>query len=186
MPKICSVEGCDRKCFGHGYCQLHWYRWNKYGDPNKVSFRRHAKKVRGTPTHNSWSLMKNRCYCPSATSYPYYGGRGIKICDRWLGVDGFDNFLEDMGPRPEGCTLDRIDSDGDYCPENCRWADIHTQTANRRIKKQGNSITGVFYREDQDSWAASLTVNKIEHRKYFKSKQKAIEYRRYLESVFLS
>ena len=130
--------------------------------------------------------MKNRCYCESATSYKYYGGRGVEVCERWRGVYGFDNFVKDMGTRPSGCTLDRIDPNGNYCPENCRWANIYVQTANRKIKKQGGSKTiGVFYRKDKKIWAASLTVDKIEHRRYFQTEEEAISYRHFLESIYL-
>lgn len=87
----------------------------------------------GSPTWISWSAMKSRCYWEPSAGYAYYGGRGICVCDRWLGRDGFENFLADMGERPEGMTLDRIDSDGDYEPSNCRFATPLEQIRNRRV-----------------------------------------------------
>ena len=96
-----------------------------------------------TSTWRSWKSMKQRCYLKTMHSYKYYGGRGIKVCDRWL--ESFANFASDMGERPEGTTLDRIDSNGDYTPENCRWSDIHTQNTNRRIPiKRVNKYKGVY------------------------------------------
>lgn len=83
----------------------------------------------GSPTHNSWLAMKSRCNNPNHNRYKSYGGRGIKVCDRWL--NSFENFLEDMGERPPGMTIDRKNVDRDYCPENCRWATTKTQGRNR-------------------------------------------------------
>ena len=81
----------------------------------------------------SYSNAKQRCYNKKCDHYYRYGARGIKMCQRWL--DSFDNFLEDMGKCPEGMSLDRINSDGDYCPENCRWADSITQATNRSMTR---------------------------------------------------
>lgn len=89
-----------------------------------------ATRGRGTtPEFRSWLAMRQRCYYEKSEKYLRYGGRGIKVCDRWR--DSFENFLVDMGARPEGMTLDRIDNDGDYEPGNCRWATPAQQMENR-------------------------------------------------------
>lgn len=92
---------------------------------------RHGHAVRSgkTPEYKTWQSMIQRCRNPKVKNWEYYGGRGIRICERWL---IFDNFLADMGPRPPDHSLDRIDNDGHYEVGNVRWATRAEQHANRR------------------------------------------------------
>jgi len=83
-------------------------------------------------TYKTWICMRQRCSNKNATNYSYYGGRGITYDPRW---EKFEAFLLDMGERPEGLSIDRINNDGNYCKSNCRWADATTQANNQRPKK---------------------------------------------------
>jgi len=87
----------------------------------------------GDRTYGSWSAMKARCLNPKNGRYNSHGGRGIKVCGRWL--ESFQNFLSDMGERPEGKSLERVDNDGHYEPGNCRWATPIEQASNTRSVK---------------------------------------------------
>jgi hypothetical protein len=86
-----------------------------------------------TPTHNSWLAMKQRCGYAAGETFARYGAQGITVCDRWL--HSFENFLADMGERPRGMTLDRIDNAKGYEPGNCRWATHRQQRMNQERMK---------------------------------------------------
>jgi len=89
----------------------------------------HAIYGKVSRTYRSWQAMKERCYKPKSINYGRYGGKGITVCERWR--NSFVNFLADMGERPEGTTMDRKNSKGNYEPGNCRWATDDIQQQNR-------------------------------------------------------
>lgn len=98
-----------------------------------------------TPTHRSWLAMISRCTTRGTPGWKRYGGRGIRVCKRWTGKRGFENFLADMGPRPAGLTLDRKRVNGNYTPTNCRWATKFQQanntSRNRTLTWNGRTMT---------------------------------------------
>lgn len=85
--------------------------------------------MRNSKTYKIWCGVLSRCRTPSASGYANYGGRGISVCERWM---SFENFFADMGECPDGGSIDRIDTNGNYEPGNCRWADRKTQNRNQR------------------------------------------------------
>jgi hypothetical protein len=133
----CMCE-CGREClkehhylrFGAKSCGCLWKERTR--EAGKL---RRTHGMSKSTEYRAWRSMQARCHNPKCKSYPHYGGRGITICDRW--VDSFENFLEDMGRRPPGkYSLDRIDVNGNYQPDNCRWATDEMQNNNRRPMKR--------------------------------------------------
>lgn len=137
------------------------------------------------PEYRTWASMKNRCLNPRNSAYRYYGKLGITICDRWLDKEGFIHFLNDMGPKPsESHTIDRIDTLGNYEPNNCRWSTRHEQTRNRR---NASSHIGVTYYRYGHKWLAQLDVNRrTVLREYYDTFEEALAARRQAESKYLS
>jgi len=118
----------------------------------------HCKGRQRTPTNSAWIALRQRCNNPKNTAYKNYGGRGIKVCKRW---EKFENFLADMGEMPEGLTIERIDNDGNYCPENCKWATYTEQTRNNRNTKLNPLKVQVIKKLLQESCLTQQSIGDI-------------------------
>lgn len=109
-----------------------------------------------TAEYRTWASMKSRCFNKNTVSYKNYGGRGLTVCSRWLGTDGFYNFLDDMGLKPsDRHTIERRDNSKGYCPENCRWATREEQSENRRNVHQ---ITFSGERKTIKQWSVATGI----------------------------
>ena len=137
------TKGSIRHC-GCKYSKRHSWQRKKpsFGHHRTYKGRDGKLHQRASSELLSWLAMKGRCLYKTTPDYTNWGARGISICPRWLEpqAKGFRNFIEDMGPRPIGKTLDRKNPNGHYEPSNCRWADSDTQGQNRRFVLEANGI----------------------------------------------
>lgn len=157
----CSIGKCERVIFAKKMCSTHY------------------KKQWRPPEYQVWDSMKQRCNNPNNKKYHLYGGRGIRVCERWL---DFNNFLEDIGRRPKGkYTIDRINPDGDYEPTNCRWATYSEQNYNLRLRSDNTTgYKGVYFdkRRVKPWWAYVYIDKKRVGLGYFETKDEAIKARK--------
>lgn len=190
--ELCSIDGCSRANFLRTYCSRHYHSWRYYGDPLRVTQIREAIKAKKCSIKDCgskffakercvrhynkyqleknnlrgrWYSMKQRCYNPDNAGYVNYGGRGIKVCERWLGEEGLSNFIKDMGEPPTPAhSIDRRDVDGDYSLENCRWVTRTVQNLNTRLRKDNKSgYRGVGWLPNNRKWQASIRVKTKDH-----------------------
>ena len=129
----CSIEGCEKSHSAKSYCRMHYTRFRRHGDPTFTKVEMHGLHRLFNKEYAVWIAMKDRCNNPNNKFYKDYGGRGIEVCEEW--THSFKRFMEDMGPKPEGYSIDRTDNDSGYSPDNCCWATMKEQATHRRITR---------------------------------------------------
>lgn len=171
---VCRIAGCENKVAAWGMCKMHYYRWKRENaEPCTVDgcdkpqtakglcqacYMRHRtngttdRKYDGRtkhPLHKTWSSIIQRCTIPSAGNYRYYGGRGIKVCDRWK--NDFWAFVEDLGTKPSPWhSIERLDHNGHYEPGNCCWATEREQSRNKRVTRLNKALASEIKRRYLD------------------------------------
>lgn len=179
LIKLCSIDNCKGIVKARGWCNKHWYRWYKHGDPLTTKtlkeYERHGHQYKKkTKVYTAWDSIIQRCTNKNDIEYQHYGGRGIHICEEWR--HSFMAFYNYLGEPPNGkYTIDRIDNDKGYQPGNVRWATQTTQNFNQRIRSDNTSgYRGVSWSKVMHRWAVEITVNGRRHKLgYYNTPQEA-------------
>lgn len=156
----CQIKECNNKYHAKGYCNKHYIRYKKHGDPLFTLKERHG--MRWTRTYRSWTSMLSRCTDINSHAYKDYGGRGIKVCNKWK--NSFLAFYKDMGERPEDLQLNRINNDGNYAPNNCRWTTVKQNSRNRR----SNVLNMEIAQQIRHLYKNGLSIKNISEKLKFK------------------
>ena len=185
MNKICSISNCKNKHVAKSFCQKHYDSYKKYGDPLIVKIKVGENRL-NHPLYGCYRSMKKRCLNPNNPDYKNYGGRGIKIAEEWLGIDGFTNYANYLSKLDNylkpGYSIDCIDNNGDYEPGNIRFATKTQQNLNQRPKYNPLGLPGVFKKKNR--FGARIQINN--RRVYlgmFSSAEEA--HQKYLEALNL-
>ena len=172
--RLCTIDGCNKKHMAKSFCNTHYFRYLRHGSPHIVK----QHKMSNTPIYVTWQGMKDRCLNPNYKGYHNYGGRGITVCDRWM---KFENFYADMGEKPDGMQIDRINNDGNYTPENCHWATPAENSRNRQNTvlslgkaKQIRTLRKTGLTLSQISKKLNVKLHNVEHVLYSNSWTKCI------------
>ena len=182
-PSETSTQKARYGLYECQYCGKHWEcNSNSINSGNTKSCgcwgarRLISHGLRYNKFYSTAISMIKRCTNPNDTHYKYYGGRGITVCGEWLDVTNFVAWAEATHPNIEGLSLDRIDNDKGYSPENCRWADRSMQCVNQRMKKNNTSgYVGVCWHSRCNNWRASIDLNKVRiNIGTFKTKEEAV------------
>jgi len=179
--KWCSIEWCESKHYSRNYCIKHYAKVRKYWDALFIKNAPSSDRD-NHPLYNTYNHIKFRCLNSNSKDYSRYWWRWITVCDRWLWIDWFDNFVKDMWLRPEWYSIDRIDNDWPYSPENCKWSTIHEQCANRR---SSNKVVWVWYSKKDGKYNAKINIdNKSIYLWSFKTIEEATIVRRNAEKEY--
>jgi len=152
--RVCKLEWCNNKYKALWYCSKHYDSYRNNWDP-LICHKRHWEKRECNPLYNTYYNIIKRCNYIQYKWYKNYWWRWITICDRWLWIDWFTNFCNDMWERPVWFSIDRIDNNWNYEPSNCKWSSKHEQNSNKR---NNNNIVWVSWNKQKQKRVSRISI----------------------------